>query len=188
MAVGGDGKASCRGWQESADEEEAGKEEKEIDVMKEFGNLKVETAPNNIRTLNQVRAQAILTGSASTDLQKKVIDDLEVYIPHGSDENIASKISDIKTFYNFIVHIINTMVPDLGKKVALVSVEDPIRDAYRYHGRTVFNFSRYQRENSRFFWFFVAARELAYLRHNRFDYKHNNLMRALLMEAYKRGF
>jgi hypothetical protein len=166
----------------------ASEEEKEIDVAEEFSKLKLGAAPNSIRTLNQVRAQVIITGSASTDLQKKVFDGLEVYIPHGSDENIGSKIADIKAFYNFIVHIVDTMVPGLGKKVVLISVENPIRDAYRFHGRTVFNFSRYLKEKSRFFWFFVAARELAYLLHNRFDYKHSNLMRALLIGAYEKGF
>jgi len=165
-----------------------GKEKKEIDVAEEFKDFKPQVAPDSIRTINRVRAQVIVTGSASADLEKKVINDLEVYIPHGSSEEIAHKLKDLKAFHDFVADIINTMVPGLGEKIALISVENPARDAYRYHGRAVFNFNRYLKQNSRFFWFFVAARELAYLRRNRFDYRHNNLMRALLMEAYKRGF
>lgn len=164
------------------------KKEGEIDVAKEFSNLKVGAAPGNIRTHSQVRARVILTGTASTDLQKRVVNGIEVYTSQALNESIIGKSRDIERFYNFVVRIIDTMVPGLGKKVVLVSVEDPVRDAYRYHVRTVFNFNRYQKETSRFFWFFVAARELAYLRHNRFDYRHNNLMRALLIEAYERGF
>lgn len=166
----------------------ADKGEKEINIVEEFKNFKPRAAPNTIRTLDQVRAQVIITGSARADLKKRVIDNLKIYIPHGSNGKIANKLKDLKAFYNLIVDIVDRMVPGLGKKVVSISVENPARDAYRYHGRTVFNFTRYLKENSRFFWFFVAARELAYLRHNRFDYRHTNLMCALLMKAYERGF
>ncbi len=165
-----------------------GKEGGETDVAEEFENFEPQVAPDSIQTIAQVRVQVIVTGSASADLEKKVTDYLEVYIPLQSSEEIAHRSNDLKAFHDFVVDIINTMVPGLGEKVVLISVEDPARDAYRYRGRTVFNFNRYLKQNSRFFWFFVAARELAYLRHNRFDYRHNNLMCALLMEAYKRGF
>lgn len=165
-----------------------GKEDKEIDVVEEFKNLKPQAAPDDIRTANQARTQIIITGSTEADLEKKIIDGLEVYVPRVFDGEISDKAKDLKAFHNFIVDIIDRMIPSLGENVASISVENPARDAYRYQGRTVFNFNRYLKERSRFFWFFVAARELAYLRHNRFDYKHNNLMRALLIEAYKRGF
>jgi hypothetical protein len=165
-----------------------GKGKEKIDPVEEFKKLKLEPSPDNIQTPNQVRVQYIVTGSASTNLQKKVIKDFEVYIPEGSDEHIENMIEDIKKFYGFVLEIIEKMVPEIGKKIVLISVEDPMRDAYRYHGRTVFNFNKYLKEKSKFFWFFVAARELAYLLHNRFDYRHNNLMRALLIGAYEKGF
>jgi hypothetical protein len=166
----------------------ADKEENEIDVIEEFKNLKPQPSPNNIRTSNQARVQVIITGTAETDLEKMIFDDLEVYVPHGFDGKISGMVKDLKAFRDFIVDIIDRMMPSLGKQVTSISIENPVRDAYRYQGRIVFNFNRYLKERSRFFWFFVAARELAYLRHNRFDYGHNNLMRALLMEAYKKGF
>jgi hypothetical protein len=66
----------------------------------------------------------------------------------------------------------------------------PTRQSFRLT-RQVFllvGYLRFLKEDSRFFWFFVAAQELVFLLHNRFEYRHNNLMRALLIEAYKKGF
>jgi hypothetical protein len=123
-----------------------GKEEKEIDVVEEFKNLKPQATPNNIRTANQARAQVIITGSAEADLEKKIVDDFEVYIPHGFNGEISDKVKDLKAFHSFIVDIIDKMVPGLGNKVVSISVENSVRDAYRYQGRTVFNFNRYLKE------------------------------------------
>jgi hypothetical protein len=159
-----------------------------IDINKELENLKLQNPPDRIQTKSKIRVRVVSTSSTSADLDRKTLNGLEIYVPHGTEKEIAEKSNEIRAFHEFIVEIIDKMAPNRGEDIALISIEHSNRDAYRYQGRTVFNFNRYLEEKSRFFWFFVAARELAYLMHNQFDYRHNNLMRSLLTEAYKRGF
>jgi hypothetical protein len=59
----------------------------------------------------------VITGSASTDLEKKTVDGFEVYIPRGTDESIFDKINGVKKFYAFVLEIVNTMVPGLGEGI-----------------------------------------------------------------------
>jgi hypothetical protein len=164
-----------------------GKDER-IDISKELQKLKLQDPPSRIQIKGKIRLRVVPTSSVSADLDPKNVGGVDIYVPHDIEKEFAEKTEEIRAFREFIVEIINKMAPGWGESIVLISMENTTRDAYRYHGRTVFNFNRYLQEKSRFFWFFVAARELAYLIHNQFDYRHNNLMRALLTEAYTRGF
>jgi len=159
-----------------------------IDIDKELGKLELEKAPDKIQTKGRVGVRMVPTITASANLGKIAFNGMEIYAANSSAKEIAEKAEEIRAFQGFIIGIIDKMAPNKGEHIALISFEDSVRDAYRYHGRTVFNFNRYLEEKSRFFWFFVAARELAYLIHNQLDYRHNNLMRCLLIEGYNRGF
>lgn len=147
---------------------------------------KESTITRTITRRASIKEYKILIPSAKINWELRKIDDEEVYVDKEL-QSINTSGEEIKEFREFICKIAEIMTENKNiRQIIKICVDgNENRDGINYKGQLYFNILRWKKDDP-LRWVVVVARELAYLKYSKPDYRHSYLMTELIIKALRR--
>lgn len=147
---------------------------------------KESTITRTITRRASIKEYKILIPLAKINWELRKIDDEEVYVDKEL-QSINTSGEEIKEFREFICKIAEIMTENKNiRQIIKICVDgNENRDGINYKGQLYFNILRWKKDDP-LRWVVVVARELAYLKYSKPDYRHSYLMTELIIKALRR--